>query len=275
MSDSLNTIGKRIAHARKSNNLTQSELAEKLNVSFQAVSLWERDQSAPDTYNLIELAKVLGVSVSSIVEDRGYYRFKTQDKIFDYTHMASFIKHSAKAYKMHNTIKALEFASKAHQNQTRKNSDIPYIYHPLNMTCHLFAMDLYDDDLACACLLHDVLEDCDYTADDLPVSDNAKELVLLLTKEKGDDKDKINKKYFKNIRSNPGAALIKCLDRINNMTTMSWGLSRDKIYEFIYETEEYVLPLIKIVKAEPEYNNAAWLIQYQMESMLDIYKRLM
>ncbi len=43
----------------------------------------------------------------------------------------------------------------------------------------------------------------------------------------------------------------------------------------IKETEEYFPVLIKVVKAVPEYNNAAWLLQYQIESTLDIYKRLM
>ena len=33
--------------------------------------------------------------------------------------------------------------------------------------------------------------------------------------------------------------------------------------------------LIKSMKATTEYGNAAWLLQYQIESMLDIYKRLM
>ena len=43
----------------------------------------------------------------------------------------------------------------------------------------------------------------------------------------------------------------------------------------IRETEEYYPGLLDVIKATPEYNNAAWLLKYQMESMLDIYKRLM
>ncbi len=38
--------------------------------------------------------------------------------------------------------------------------------------------------------------------------------------------------------------------------------------------ETYFPTLLGIVKATPEYNSAAWLLKYQMESMLDIYKRL-
>ena len=48
-----------------------------------------------------------------------------------------------------------------------------------------------------------------------------------------------------------------------------------KEFGAIKETEEYYHRLLKAIKATPEYNNAAWLLQYQMESMLDIYKRLM
>ena len=51
--------------------------------------------------------------------------------------------------------------------------------------------------------------------------------------------------------------------------------SRDRIYRMIKETEEYYPRLIEVIKATPEYNNAAWLLKYQIESMLDIYKRLM
>ena len=75
--------------------------------------------------------------------------------------------------------------------------------------------------------------------------------------------------------ANPTAARIKCIERCNNLTTMSWGLSRDRIYRMIQETEMYFPALLAVVKAAPEYNSAAWLLKYQMESMLDIYKRLM
>lgn len=57
------SIGKRISDARKDKGFTQEYIAEKLNVSRQAVSKWEKDQSAPDTRNLIALAELLCVSV--------------------------------------------------------------------------------------------------------------------------------------------------------------------------------------------------------------------
>ncbi len=57
------TIGERIAKCRKEKNLSQEYIAELLDVSRQAVSKWETNQTEPDTGNLIQLARVFGVSV--------------------------------------------------------------------------------------------------------------------------------------------------------------------------------------------------------------------
>lgn len=64
----MNTIGQNIAELRKKKGLTQEELAEKMCVTAQAVSKWERDASYPDVTALSALAKALGVSVAAIVE---------------------------------------------------------------------------------------------------------------------------------------------------------------------------------------------------------------
>ena len=53
------TTGMRIAEARKRAGLTQAKVAEKMDVSFQAVSAWERDEYLPDTDKLARLAEVL------------------------------------------------------------------------------------------------------------------------------------------------------------------------------------------------------------------------
>lgn len=270
-----NNIYSRIANARKAKGLTQQQLADKLGVTFQAVSSWETGKFVPDTWNLIELAKVCDVSVSSLVEDRGDYSFETTKEIYDWQRMKTYVLTTAKALKLKDSLKALDFALEAHKDQKRKKSDIPYIYHPLNLACHALAMDIKDDSIIAACLLHDVIEDCDVKVEDLPVCDECKNLVDQLTHEKLEDEEDSLKNYYKKVSSNPKVSLIKLIDRCNNLTTMSWGLSREKVYRYIKTTEEYILPLIKVVKKEVEYNNAAWLLSYQIKSMLDIYKRLM
>ena len=62
----MSTIGQRISELRKNSSFSQEYVAEKLNVSRQAVSKWEQDLSAPDTYNLIALAELFDVSVEYI-----------------------------------------------------------------------------------------------------------------------------------------------------------------------------------------------------------------
>lgn len=190
--------------------------------------------------------------------------------------MKTYIQTYAKAHKLVNTLKALPYAVQAHDDQFLKRSDIPYISHPLNMVCHLLAMNIDDDAIIAATFLHDVIEDCYKTIDDLPVDDEVKELVNLLTNEKVNDSNRptMLKEYYTNISNNPKASLIKLVDRCNKLTKMSWGLSRERIFRTIKETDIYILPLLDVIK-NTEYDNAKWLLSYQINTTLDIYKRLL
>ena len=60
-------ISKQIAVLRKAKGLTQSELGERLGVSFQAVSKWERGETLPDITLLPNLAKILETTVDFIL----------------------------------------------------------------------------------------------------------------------------------------------------------------------------------------------------------------
>ncbi len=62
-----NTIGKRIAALRREKGLKQEDVAQVLDVSSQAVSKWENNQSCPDISLLPKLAKLLGVSVDTLL----------------------------------------------------------------------------------------------------------------------------------------------------------------------------------------------------------------
>lgn len=62
-----NTLGKRIATLRKENNLKQDDLAQKLNISPQAISKWENDLTCPDISILPELSSILGVSIDELL----------------------------------------------------------------------------------------------------------------------------------------------------------------------------------------------------------------
>lgn len=61
------TLGERIKNYRKELGLSQEELAEKINVSRQAITKWENDSGIPDIDNLISLSKIMGVSLDELV----------------------------------------------------------------------------------------------------------------------------------------------------------------------------------------------------------------
>lgn len=58
------SIGERIVEMRTAKNMSQSQLAQALSVSRQAVSKWENDQSSPDTIHLVQLADILDTEVA-------------------------------------------------------------------------------------------------------------------------------------------------------------------------------------------------------------------
>lgn len=60
-------IGKFIAECRKKNNLTQLQLAEKLNITDRAISKWENGKSMPDSSIMLDLCKELKISVNELL----------------------------------------------------------------------------------------------------------------------------------------------------------------------------------------------------------------
>lgn len=61
------TLGERIKNYRQKAGLSQEQLAEKINVSRQAITKWENDSGIPDIDNLISLSKVMGLSLDELV----------------------------------------------------------------------------------------------------------------------------------------------------------------------------------------------------------------
>ena len=61
----------RLQQLRKANGYSQDVLAEKLGISRQAVSKWERAESSPSVDNLIDLAKLYGITVDEMLNTEG------------------------------------------------------------------------------------------------------------------------------------------------------------------------------------------------------------
>ncbi len=74
------TLGQKIAELRKAKNMTQLELATKLNITDKAVSKWERDISCPDINTFPKLAEILEVSVDELLQSSAVSKEETKNE---------------------------------------------------------------------------------------------------------------------------------------------------------------------------------------------------
>ena len=72
----MNTIAEKIVSRRKELNMTQKELAEKLEISDKTVSRWETGKQIPDALAMPEIAKALKISVGELYGEKEKEDFK-------------------------------------------------------------------------------------------------------------------------------------------------------------------------------------------------------
>lgn len=181
----------------------------------------------------------------------------------------------SRAPMMEQSMMALEYAFRKHEGQTRKVSGQPYIVHPVKIALdasHYSEID-GDDALFAAILLHDVVEDCNVLLNELPFSDEVKQLVKLVSLDRKDNEEKAEAKrrYFNNMESNPKAVIIKSLDRLDNMSTM-YSLGPDSVRKNIQENIKYIIPMLRrATKHEGRYYHTLWLLRNQLQRDTEIY----
>jgi (p)ppGpp synthase/HD superfamily hydrolase len=118
---------------------------------------------------------------------------------------------------------ALIFASKAHRNQVRKGTDIPYIAHPIHVSLLLIRHG-FDEPLAIAGLLHDVVEDCDISLQELRerFGDEVAALVDAVSEQKSSDGSELPwetrkaEKLARLRQADANVAALKAADAIHN-----------------------------------------------------------
>lgn len=63
------SLGNKILELRKKLNITQEQLAERLNVTRQTISKWELNETSPDIKQAKELSKIFNVSLDELVDN--------------------------------------------------------------------------------------------------------------------------------------------------------------------------------------------------------------
>ncbi len=239
------TIGERIRAARKAKGLSQEQLGEKLDISFQAVSSWETGKFIPDSDHLPALAKALDISLDSLFaeEDRTW---ELKPVNYDFGHMFTFVKGRAQMLGLNQTLGVLDLLRKAHGGQERRSRHgfgTTYMVHPLTMAS---------------------------------VNGRVREAVRLVSKNQYDPNEKDwEDRYYENILQDPLACLVKCLDRVNNLAGMADAFTRKRMAEYATETDRYYPALLDVIKKTPQWNDVWWLLRYQMMTMLEAFKRLL
>lgn len=81
-------IGKFISLCRKEKNLTQVQLAEKLNITNRAVSKWETGKSCPDVSLMLELCEILGITINELLTGERitmeHYQEKAEENLMEF-----------------------------------------------------------------------------------------------------------------------------------------------------------------------------------------------
>ena len=127
------------------------------------------------------------------------------------------------------TKKALKLCFEAHKEQADK-SGIPYVFHPFHL-----AEQMTDEQTTAVALLHDVVEDTDYTVEDLRTMGFSEE-VLAAIRLMTHDPEVPYMDYVALIKTNPIARAVKLADLKHNSdqtrldTLTEWDIARNEKY---------------------------------------------
>lgn len=170
------------------------------------------------------------------------------------------------------TLRALGYARKKHQGQTRDNGE-PYIVHPLSMACFAIGLGLTDDNLLAVILLHDICEDTGTAVNDLPSNEIVKHGVKYMTVQKlpsDGDKAETKRRYYWSLLEDKNALICKALDRYSNLNAMLGVFESERIIKNIRETHNLLLPVLKEAREiYPEYNNEIHVLRNILRDLTD------
>lgn len=185
--------------------------------------------------------------------------------------------------------RAYQLAFELHKEQVRRDGT-PYISHPVEVAIILADLG-FDDDVICAGLLHDVIEDCNYTVEQIKneFNDKVAELVDAVSAIEGGEykynvnalfesedfiKSSAEEQTFNKLiafgKRNPLAFCIKFADRLHNLRTIG-AFPRNKQLAKVRETEQWILPIAKIINAGYFYNmisNECFKVLYNIDDCL-------
>jgi len=185
--------------------------------------------------------------------------------------------------KFYNALKAMNLAQKFHKNLRKDGQD--EFSHQVSQACLFSTLEpfsLYPEETYITIFLHDTPEDykdfpeVSISALKLKFGEVAGTAIEYMCKEhSGIDGKLSNIFYYGRMSSNPITSMCKGLDRIHNLMTMLNAFKPAKQLEYIGETVEFVLPMIKKARKEfPEQNLAYENIKFIIQNQIGLYQAL-
>ena len=178
-----------------------------------------------------------------------------------------------KPSEVEQVLAACDYADIAHDGVTRKSVE-PYILHPIAVSCILAHMRM-DAETLMAALLHDVIEDTDFSKDDIidKFGRVVADLVDGVTKLSHSSDKEYNKaasfrKILQATLQDPRVIIIKLADRYHNMTTLG-SLRPDKRARIAQETFDVFVPMARLVGMNEMADNLEHLCYQNLD--LDMY----
>ena len=168
-------------------------------------------------------------------------------------------------------VKAYDLAKLLHKDQRRKDGQM-YISHPVEVALMLAKLG-FDENVVCAALLHDVVEDCDCSLETIEKEFNKKVVEMVdcvsaidktqfvydeddvyedVNFEKASMEEQSFKKLISIGKKNPLGFCIKFADRLHNLRTIA-TFAHSKQLEKVKETEKWIIPIAKTLNAEYFY----------------------
>ena len=169
---------------------------------------------------------------------------------------------------MPESKEALDYAIKKHEGQKRKDGQ-PYIIHPLRMAHYAMALGARNDDLFATLLLHDVIEDTGALPQEMPVCQEVRNAVCLLTVDlrKGESKWHAKCRYFKRISRKWITLFAKGIDRYDYLCDVNGNLLIADIEKNVVETKYLLEPMIDQGQKDwPEYKTLLNAMQKRLQA---------
>lgn len=262
-------ISKRLIDLRKGKKLTQKQLADKLGVSKNTVSSWERGDSEPSCTCTGVLASAFGVSTDWIIlgvaPDETIANVTEKPPVTHYNAEGMFtrVKTTAEVAECYEAVKTMTGIKK----YLKQNHSEEEVYSKMNCAletaCLLQALGFNDDDILSTALLKDM---CKKSLDDVSfveISDEVKSALSLLLKE-SNYREENEKEMYTAIAGNRVAVIVRLVDYISRFyeTTTSLNGSKNRAAH-VARVEQYLMPMLELaIEKYPQYHNELFLIKY-------------